>query len=337
MARQSFGSLMLLLGFCFFGAIQASAIETVTIQGGSMTREVSLGMTKQDLIATVGVPSMIKSDGYCLQYDTFDMSVFLNRNMQVERIYLGKDFRGAIGGKSGPEADMKDVYRDYGSPRASERLTYSPSPLVQTSATVETEDKVSPAVGEASALPMEYRGDRTLYELYSDDMVMKYKYVLDTEGVAFWMDARGAVYAVAIYPPKQLAMAEERPYVEPVAMAPERLYLEPVFFDFDKYKLKKQYLGVLNRDSDLIKKRENLLVTIEGHTDSFGTVAYNQKLSERRAKSVYNYLAKKGVPASRLKTVGYGKLRPVADNRTKEGRAKNRSTELKTDEMPSGL
>jgi outer membrane protein OmpA-like peptidoglycan-associated protein len=314
---------MLLLGFCFFGAVQAFAIETVTLQGGSMTKEVSLGMKKADIIASIGAPSRIKSEGYCLQYDTFDMSLFLNQDMRVDRIYLGKDFRGSIGGKSGPEAEMKDVYRDYGSPRASERLTYSPSPSVRTSASVELEDKVSPAAAKAAAvLPMEYRGDRTLYELYSHDMVMKYKYVLDTEGVAFWMDDRGAVYAVAIYPPEQVAMARER------------LCLEPVYFDFDKYNLKKQYRGVLNRDSDLIKEHENLLVTIEGHTDSFGTVAYNQKLSERRAKSVYDYLAEKGVPASQLKAVGYGKLRPVADNRTKEGRARNRCAELKTDEMP---
>ncbi len=332
MARKSFGSFMLLLGFCFFGAVQAFGIETVTLQGGGMTRTVSLGMNKTDIIASIGVPSRIKSEGYCLQYDTFDMSLFLNKDMQVNRIYLGKDFRGSIGGKSGPEAGIKDVYRDYGSPLASERLTYSPSPYVQSSMTVEGEDKVSPAAAEASALPMEYRGDRTLYELYSHDMVMKYKYVLDSEGVAFWMDHRGAVYAVAIYPTKQVAMAQESLCVEPAAMAGEKLCLKPVYFDFDKYKLKKQYLGVLTRDSDLIKERENLLVTIEGHTDSIGKAAYNQKLSERRAKSVYDYLAKKGVPASRLKTVGYGKSRPVADNSTKEGRAKNRRVELQTGE-----
>jgi outer membrane protein OmpA-like peptidoglycan-associated protein len=335
MARNSFGSFMLLLCFCFFGAVQAFAIETVTLQGGGMTRTVSLGMNKADIISSIGAPSRIKSEGYCLQYDTFDMSLFLNKDMRVDRIYLGKFFRGSIGGKSGPEAGMKDVYRDYGSPLASERVTYSPSPSVQTRATVESEDKVSPAVAEASALPMEYRGDRTMYELYSHDMVMKYKYVLDTEGVAFWMDERGAVYAVAIYrPPGQAAMAQESLCIESGAIAGESLCLEPVYFDFDKYKLKKQYLGVLARDSDLIKERENLLVTIEGHTDSIGTVGYNQKLSERRAKSVYDYLAKKGVPASQLKTVGYGKLRPVADNRTKEGRAMNRRAELKTDETP---
>ena len=328
MARHSFGSFMLLLGFCFFGAVQAFAIEFVTVQGSGMSREVALGMKNADIIASIGAPSRIKSEGYCLQYDTFDMSLFLNKDMRVDRIYLGKDFRGIIGGKSGPEVEMKDVYRDYGSPRATERLTYSPSPSVQTSATVELEDKVSPAVTKAAAFPMEYRGDRTLYELYSHDMVMKYKYVLDSEGVAFWMDDRGAVYAVAIYPPEQVAMCPP----QQVAMARERLCLEPVYFDFDKYNLKKQYHGVLNRDSDLIKERENLLVTIEGHTDSFGTVAYNQKLSERRAKSVYDYLAEKGVPASQLNTVGYGKLRPVADNRTREGRAKNRRVELQASE-----
>ncbi len=324
MARISFGAFMLLVCFSLLGALQAFAVESVTVQGGGMNREVALGMTKADLISSIGAPSRVKSEGYCLQYDTFDMSVFLDENMRVERIYLGRDFKGGIGGKSGPERVMSEVYRDYGSPRTTERLTYSPSPSLRTTATVELEDKVSyPPPSKMTAFPLEYRGDRVMYELYSHDMVMKYKYVSDTEGVAFWMDHDGAVYAAAIYPsypPKRVAMA--------------RVALGPVYFDFDKDSLKKEYLGTLNRDSDLIKEQENLLVTIGGHTDNKGSAAYNQTLSERRAKSVYDYLTQKGVSPSQLKTVGCGELRPVADNRTKEGRAKNRRVELEADEDP---
>ena len=70
-------------------------------------------------------------------------------------------------------------------------------------------------------------------------------------------------------------------------------------------------------------------VKIEGHTDNIGTKEYNQKLSERRAKSVANYLIDKGVDSSKVTTEGFGFSRPIADNKTKEGRAKNRRTEMK--------
>ncbi len=306
--------MMVLLGVCCWGVIQAFALEAVTVQGGGMAREVSLGMTQRDLIATVGAPSRIKSEGHCFQYDTFDMSVFLDRNMKVNRIYLGKDFRGSLGG-SHEEAQMNDVYRDYGSPNTTERLTYTPSPSIQTRATVELEDKVSPRTAtRTAAFPMGYRGDKALYELYSHDMVMKYKYVSDTQGIAFWMNDRGSVYATVLYPSRQDVLA--------------RIYLESVHFDFDKYNLKKEYIGVLDRNTDIIKKHDELVVTLEGNTDSKGSIAYNQKLSERRAKSVYDFLVRKGVPPSQLKTVGYSESHPVASNSTKEGRAENRRVDF---------
>jgi len=71
-----------------------------------------------------------------------------------------------------------------------------------------------------------------------------------------------------------------------------------------------------------------LRVLLEGHTDSIGAEAYNQGLSERRAKAVMQYLIKGGVDSARLSTVGYGESRPIAPNNTKEGRAKNRRVEL---------
>jgi OOP family OmpA-OmpF porin len=70
-------------------------------------------------------------------------------------------------------------------------------------------------------------------------------------------------------------------------------------------------------------------VNLSGHTDSIGTEAYNQKLSERRAASVKNYLTKKGIDAGRISAQGFGETKPIADNKTKEGRAKNRRVEIK--------
>ncbi len=326
MAGRILVLLVILSSLCFVGG-RAAAFNSVTVEGGGMTRDVSLGMARRDVIAAVGAPSRIKSEGHCLQYDTFDMSLFLDGNMTVERIYLGRDFRGSIGQKPGAEAGINDVFRDFGTPRTTERLTYTPSPSVQTAATAEVENKVPGTAANTEPLPLEYRGDRALYELHSHGMVMKYKYVSDTEGVAFWMDDRGTVYATVIYPATWTAAPEG--YAKTA-------YLEPVYFDFDKYNVKKKYDAALQRDSDYIKKHADLLVTVEGHTDSIGTVAYNQKLSEKRAKSVYDFLAERGVPPSHVKTVGYGELKPAADNRTKEGRAQNRRVELKTDTVPQG-
>jgi OOP family OmpA-OmpF porin len=69
-------------------------------------------------------------------------------------------------------------------------------------------------------------------------------------------------------------------------------------------------------------------VTVEGHTDSIGSNQYNQKLSERRANAVRQYLIEKGIASSRIQVIGYGEERPIADNKTAEGRAKNRRAEF---------
>lgn len=78
----------------------------------------------------------------------------------------------------------------------------------------------------------------------------------------------------------------------------------------------------------LLKKRPNLKVGVEGHTDNTGSAAANKTLSQARAKSVATEIASAGISASRLETVGYGEERPIADNRLEDGRAKNRRVEI---------
>ena len=104
--------------------------------------------------------------------------------------------------------------------------------------------------------------------------------------------------------------------------------LEGVYFDFDKATIKPEGKVVLNEAAALLQKHERVVVEVAGHTDSVGTDAYNQGLSERRANAVRDYLTGKGVKASRLTARGYGESRPVASNDTKEGRAENRRVEL---------
>jgi OOP family OmpA-OmpF porin len=72
-------------------------------------------------------------------------------------------------------------------------------------------------------------------------------------------------------------------------------------------------------------------VTLSGHTDNIGTDAYNRGLSERRVNAVRDYVVKKGVDSGRISGQGFGESKPIADNKTREGRAKNRRVEIKVD------
>ena len=113
-----------------------------------------------------------------------------------------------------------------------------------------------------------------------------------------------------------------KPVTEKVTMAAE------TNFDFDKAVLKPEGKARLD---DLVGKLKavNLEVIIAiGHTDSIGTKAYNQKLSLRRANAVKAYLVSKGIEANRIQTGGRGETQPIADNKTREGRAKNRRVEI---------
>jgi OOP family OmpA-OmpF porin len=114
----------------------------------------------------------------------------------------------------------------------------------------------------------------------------------------------------------------------PVATATKVSFAADALFDFDKSVLKAEGKSKLD---DLNSKLQgvNLEVIIAvGHTDSVGTDAYNQKLSIRRAEAVKAYLQAKGIEANRIYTEGKGESQPVADNKSAEGRAKNRRVEV---------
>ena len=102
--------------------------------------------------------------------------------------------------------------------------------------------------------------------------------------------------------------------------------LRNIFFETDKYDLKKESQVELNKLKQFLIANQDLKIEISGHTDSTGDKKYNQVLSEKRAKSVYDYLINEGIAGERLNFKGYGDSKPVASNDTEEGKAKNRRT-----------
>jgi len=105
--------------------------------------------------------------------------------------------------------------------------------------------------------------------------------------------------------------------------------LENVFFDHNKFQLKSESYSELNRLLTFIKKNEGLKIEISGHTDNVGTAQYNKQLSQKRANAVKKYLVQKGCTSANLTAVGYGEAKPVTDNNTETGKAKNRRVEFK--------
>ena len=112
------------------------------------------------------------------------------------------------------------------------------------------------------------------------------------------------------------------------APAPEKIVLEGVYFDTGSAKIKPESYAVLDANAAKVMKKKSIDVQVVGYTDSVGKQASNMKLSEARAASVKEYLISKGVNANRISSKGMGPADPIADNNTKEGRAKNRRIEL---------
>jgi outer membrane protein OmpA-like peptidoglycan-associated protein len=101
-----------------------------------------------------------------------------------------------------------------------------------------------------------------------------------------------------------------------------------VSFDFDSASLKSAFTPTLNKVGDVLQRYPKTVIHVVGHTDSVGSESYNQRLSERRAQSVVDFLASSGVNQGRLYAIGRGELEPRATNETEAGRQLNRRVEL---------
>lgn len=125
---------------------------------------------------------------------------------------------------------------------------------------------------------------------------------------------------------------ELSPFLKDISLQPTDVgtvvTLKNVFFDFDKAELKPESFVELDKLVSYLQ-HNTIRIEIGGHTDDQGSAEYNDRLSENRAKAVYDYLIQNGIPSDRLAFKGYGMRMPVADNATEEGRAANRRTEFK--------
>jgi OOP family OmpA-OmpF porin len=117
------------------------------------------------------------------------------------------------------------------------------------------------------------------------------------------------------------------PAASPIAAAKVTLNADALF-DFDKSVLKPAAKASLDSLAGKVKSLTLEVIVAVGHTDSIGTDAYNQKLSIRRAEAVKKYLVSQGIEAKRIYVEGKGESQPVADNKTAEGRAKNRRVQI---------
>jgi OmpA-OmpF porin, OOP family len=129
-------------------------------------------------------------------------------------------------------------------------------------------------------------------------------------------------------PEPQAAPAPAAPAPAPKPVVEKATMQSDALFDFDKSAIRPDARARLD---DLVARAKGVsleVIIVVGHTDSVGSDAYNMKLSQRRAASVKDYLVKHGVPANRVYTEGKGERSPIADNRTREGRQKNRRAEI---------
>lgn len=312
-----FFSLLLL----FFNKSMASNRTTVTDSG--FIRGIYLGMNVKELIDLVGSPEQVKSEGRCFAYPSIGVSIIFDQAMKIDRIYLGPNFLGMISLNNGKIIEFNNIQPSIFESTDYRLVTYSPSPLIQNRGTLELEMQA-----DNKQPPLEYRGDNRLYKLYGYGMIMKYKYVLDKEGISFYFDENKNLYSAVIYRvgPDERDIKPATQISKTFEQYPKRL--RPIHYDFDKHEVRHEDLRTLDEHADELKGNPDLLMIVEGHTDHVGSDKYNLELSRKRAEASAVYLIKKGVPPERIGQVWYGKSRPIATNETEEGRAQNRRAEF---------
>ncbi|WP_017731384.1 OmpA family protein [Nafulsella turpanensis] len=181
----------------------------------------------------------------------------------------------------------------------------------------------------------------TLFDIVDEQVVNKVSSD-SVNGTYYIVLTEGSEYALYVNKPGYLFKSLAFNYgtnntLEPIAID---VYLEPIragvsttlnniFFETDEYQLQPKSETELERVVQFLKENPKVAIEIAGHTDNVGNASYNQQLSEKRARAVYNFLVEAGISPSRLQAKGYGQSKPIAPNDTEENRQKNRRIEFR--------
>lgn len=160
------------------------------------------------------------------------------------------------------------------------------------------------------------------YEWLSQMLTGSYYYIDDVSVIQVSEDTPSI-------PDTQELKSSAIPAIQQTLSVGSTLVLHDIYFQFDRSVILQQSYKELTRLLELMQDNPRLRIEIGGHTDDKGSVEYNRKLSESRAKAVADYLTSKGIDPKRLSYRGYGKSKPIEDNSTEEGRSKNRRVEIK--------
>lgn len=158
-----------------------------------------------------------------------------------------------------------------------------------------------------------------------------YKIVLPYDKVYDFLANKSGFYSVSrnlnLKGIKKYKVIKRNLYLAPI-VAGQKIRLNNLFFDTGKSDLKSTSFAELNRLVRSMKRYPAMTIEVGGHTDAQGNAQSNLKLSKARANSVLNYLSSKGIPSSRLQAKGYGQAKPLSNNNTIVGRARNRRVEF---------
>ncbi|HVW95044.1 MAG TPA: OmpA family protein [Mucilaginibacter sp.] len=185
---------------------------------------------------------------------------------------------------------------------------------------------------EAAVEIIDLQKNEPVFQDYSDDATGDFLATL-TSGKNYGLNISKSGYLFYSANFSLVGHEPKKPYNLTVLMEPieigNKVILNNIFFDTNKFDLKPESITELQQLVSFLTLNPTLKIEISGHTDDVGNDELNQKLSEDRAKAVYDYLVSNGIAAGRLVYKGYGKTQPIAPNDSDENRQKNRRTEFK--------
>ena len=252
--------------------------------------------------------------GYPINTAADEINIFINAAGTMA--YMASDKDGGYGGLDLYSFDLDDNIR--------------PNPVTYVKGRVTDKETGLPV--EASLEMVDLMTRQPLYTAKSDMQTGEYLACIQTgSNVLLNVSAKGYPFYSENFQVEK-SYTSLQPYLKDIQLQQAEVgtvvVLKNIFFDFDRSDLKPESFEELDRLVNYLQHNQ-VNIEIGGHTDDQGSDEYNDRLSQNRAKAVYDYIVQHGIDSARLSYHGYGKRQPIADNGTEEGRAANRRTEFK--------